>query len=216
MSNGNGKGNGYVVKGTAKRVKNSTYTKLTRERDAEIGGDEEEPKLEAGEGAGGHHAFAGVGHVKKRAFLVEYSQTGNLSAACHAAGVTSSTGYNWRNDQRHENQAFLQGVQKAKLMAIERMEAEVHRRGVEGFEEPVFYQGREVGKVRKYSDNLLMFMLKGCRPEKYRERYEHTGPGGGPMQVATLDLSRLTDAELQQALQLSAKVQGVDQHNPSE
>ena len=208
MSNGNGKGNGYVSKGAALKAQNSTYTKLTGERDAQLQGDEKEPE--------GHGEFPGVRNLKKRAFLAEYSQTGNLSAGCRAAGVDTKTGYNWRQDQSHENQAFLQAVQKAKLMAIERMEAEVHRRGVEGFEEPVFYQGREVGKVRKYSDNLLMFMLKGCRPEKYRERYEHTGPGGGPMQVATLDLSRLTDAELKQALELSAKVQGVDQHNPPE
>ena len=44
------------------------------------------------------------------------------------------------------------------------------RRALEGGEEPVFYQGKIVGSVRKYSDTLLMFMLKARRPERYRDR----------------------------------------------
>lgn len=47
---------------------------------------------------------------------------------------------------------------------------------------------------------LLEFLLKARKPEMYREQavVEHTGPGGGPVELIELglDLSKLTDAEL--------------------
>jgi hypothetical protein len=39
----------------------------------------------------------------------------------------------------------------------------------------VFYQGIQTATVRKYSDTLLIFLLKGRKPERYRERVEHSG-----------------------------------------
>ncbi len=52
----------------------------------------------------------------------------------------------------------------------DRMEDEARRRAVDGVEESVFYQGEQVSTVRRYSDTLLIFMLKARRPETYRER----------------------------------------------
>lgn len=45
-------------------------------------------------------------------------------------------------------------------------------RAVDGWEEPVWHQGVQVGTVRKYDSQLLMFLLRARRPEKYRERAE--------------------------------------------
>jgi hypothetical protein len=39
----------------------------------------------------------------------------------------------------------------------------------------VFYQGQMCATVRKYSDTLLIFLLKGRKPERYREQVEHSG-----------------------------------------
>ncbi len=36
----------------------------------------------------------------------------------------------------------------------------VHNRAIEGWDEPVFYQGRVVGKMRKYSDRMLEMLAK--------------------------------------------------------
>ena len=33
-------------------------------------------------------------------------------------------------------------------------------------------KGQAGGTVREYSDTLLIFLLKGMKPEKYRERYQ--------------------------------------------
>jgi len=36
----------------------------------------------------------------------------------------------------------------------------------------VFHQGKVCGGIRKYSDTLLIFLLKAAYPEKYRERVD--------------------------------------------
>lgn len=41
--------------------------------------------------------------------------------------------------------------------------------------------------VREYSDTLAIFLLKAHKPEKYRERHEHTGPNGGPIQFEKIE-----------------------------
>ncbi len=76
----------------------------------------------------------------------------------------------------------------AEEVAADRLEAEAWRRAVEGVERPVgWYQGKPGGYVKEYSDVLLIFLLKGLRPEKYRERMELKGG------LARLDLRQLPD-----------------------
>jgi hypothetical protein len=50
------------------------------------------------------------------------------------------------------------------------LEDEAFRRAHDGVDEPVFFQGQKCGDIRKYSDTLLTFLLKGMRPEKYKDR----------------------------------------------
>jgi hypothetical protein len=49
------------------------------------------------------------------------------------------------------------------------IEQEAWRRAVDGYDRPVFQDGELVGLVRAYSDVLLMMLLRGRRPEAYRE-----------------------------------------------
>jgi hypothetical protein len=80
---------------------------------------------------------------------------------------------------------------------------------VDGTLEPVFHQGQEVGQVRKYSDTLLIFLLKGRKPDTYRDNvsveqkgkvhHEHTG---------RLDLKLATDEELDILERLVQKTNG--------
>jgi hypothetical protein len=41
--------------------------------------------------------------------------------------------------------------------------AEARRRAIEGVEEPIMHQGQVVTTVRRYSDLLLIFLLKSAR-----------------------------------------------------
>jgi len=142
--------------------------------------------------------FPEVADPKKRAFLVRYAQTGKLADAAFVAGIDIKTGWNWRHDSADVK--FLAAFKIAQGLAGDRLEAEIDRRAMEGVEEPVYQQGRLVGTVRKFSDLLLIFRTKGVLPEKYRERFEHSGPAGGP--IETVDLSRLNVAELREIRRL--------------
>lgn len=142
-----------------------------------------------------------VRHLKK-GFLEEFARHGNISEAAREVGIDRTTVYLWKQ----RDAAFLEAFERAELDATEVLETEARRRAVEGWEEPVFGslgQGAgsgEIGTVRKFSDTLLIFLLKGRAPEKYRDRasLEHTGKNGGPIvaAVGNVDLSKLTDEEL--------------------
>lgn len=113
-----------------------------------------------------------AGQHKKRAMLAALRQLGNISQAAEAAGCSRSAHYLWlRTDPRYHAE-----VADAMEEAADHLEAEARRRAVEGTEEPVYYQGKPVGAIRRYSDLLLIFLLKAARPEKFRERVEHYAP----------------------------------------
>lgn len=83
--------------------------------------------------------------------------------------------------------AFAKRWEAAYDTGTEKLEAEAIRRGTMGVRKPVYQGGKLVGYVQDYSDTLLIFMLKARRPEVYRERFEHSGPGGGPIQVQRIE-----------------------------
>jgi hypothetical protein len=58
---------------------------------------------------------------------------------------------------------------------------ELARRAIEGVDEPVFWQGQQVGTVRRYSDRLLALMAK-AHLDEYGDRIEITGANGQPLQ----------------------------------
>lgn len=102
----------------------------------------------------------------RAAFLAELAASGNVSASATAADVSRRFVY----EQRAADLDFAAAWDDALEQGADSMEAEARRRAVDGWEEPVWYQGEDVGTVRKFSDTLLIFLLKGARPEKYRDR----------------------------------------------
>ncbi len=70
------------------------------------------------------------------------------------------------------------------------LEQEARRRAVEGVSEPVYYMGAEVGSVQKYSDTLMCLLLKGHKPQKYRERTDLNVTG---MDVVTAAMQSAMD-----------------------
>jgi hypothetical protein len=132
-----------------------------------------------------------IGHAKKAAFLAAYSQLGNLTAAAKASDVHRQRHYEWMKDDPDYPERFKQ----AHAEACDHLESEARRRAVEGVEKPVFHKGVICGTVQEYSDTLLIFLMKGALPEKYRERMEHSGPGGGAIPLAALGDAGLDDDE---------------------
>jgi len=106
------------------------------------------------------------------AFLAELAQTASVSAACQAARVSRTIAYR----RRAANQAFAESWSDALEEALDALELEARRRAVEGVERPVYYKGQECGRIRRYSDSLLIFLLKAYRPWKFRDNYAGKDP----------------------------------------
>lgn len=126
--------------------------------------------------------------AKAQRFLKAFALTANKVKAAEIAGCERHLHQYWMNQEGEEGDRYHGAYELAKAVAGELLESEATRRAVKGVEEPVFYQGEKCGEVQKYSDTLLIFLLKAARPEKYRERVsqELTGAGGGPITMATL------------------------------
>ena len=74
------------------------------------------------------------------------------------------------------------------MMAADSLEAEAIRRATEGTLKPTgWHKGEPGGYTREYSDILLIFLLKGMKPEKYQERVQVRGS------LANIDMSKLPD-----------------------
>ena len=124
-------------------------------------------------------------------FLAALRRGLSVGGAAAEAGVCVQTPYRWREADAD----FAARWHAAYEAGTDRLEDEALRRAVDGVDTPVYYGGEKVGDIRKYSDALLMFQLKGRRPEKYNKpiRAGYAGAEGGrPIETA---YARLSDIE---------------------
>lgn len=114
-------------------------------------------------------------------FLDVLSQYGNVTRAAEAAAVSRTALYK----RKAEDEEFAKAWDEAVQIGNKQLEDEARRRALEGVVEPVFDKdGNQTGERIKYSDTLLIFLLKGNNPDKFKDRVqgEITGKGGGPIQ----------------------------------
>lgn len=97
-----------------------------------------------------------------------------LSAA--AAGVEKTIHYRWL-----ANPAYAKDFAQAEAEFGDMLEAVAIARAKDGVLDPVFYQGQACGAIRKYSDGLMLALLKRFKPDRYAARTEVTGVGGAPI-----------------------------------
>lgn len=118
---------------------------------------------------------------RHKEFLAGLCLYGNVTRAAEEAGLDRVTLYR----KRRENEDFAAEWDKALEIGVAALEDEAKRRAYEGWLEPVFYQGSNCGTVRKFSDTLLIVLLKAHMPDKYAERSkaEHSGKDGGPLSI---------------------------------
>ena len=99
----------------------------------------------------------------KAAFLGMLAELPNITVVCKLMGIHFSNFYR----TRERDPDFDQGVKDAMEQGYDLIEEEARRRAVDGVMEPVFYRGEEVGAIRRYSDQLLITLLKGYKPKKF-------------------------------------------------
>lgn len=122
----------------------------------------------------------------EKAFFTCLAETGNVRRSCIAAAISRSTVYSFRG----QYQDFRESWDAALQEAMDVLEEEAYRRAVTGLKRLKFEKGKPVIDLstgeqyfeHEYSDTLLIFLLKGGRPEKFRDRHEVTGANGGPLE----------------------------------
>ncbi len=111
--------------------------------------------------------------VWKARFLLALSEGLPILAAAKLAGVSS----NAPAAERRRDPEFAAAWLQAAAIGTERLEEEAARRAYHGTLEPVYHKGQICGYTRKYSDVLLIFLLKARKPEMYRDSDERGGAG---------------------------------------
>lgn len=112
-------------------------------------------------------------------FLELLAESCNVTFAAAAAGINRKTAYR----HREADGAFAEDWDDAIEQGVEALEYEARRRALYGTERPIVHQGNVVATVHEYSDTLTIFLLKAHRPDKYRDRVEHTGKDGGAIEI---------------------------------
>lgn len=124
-------------------------------------------------------ASYGIVHPSKRSFLSAYSQGHTVESACDVAKVCRQTHYDWLKHEHDEKDAYIAAYAEAQERRFNVLELEARRRAVEGVIERTDFdkEGNIVSQVKKYSDALLQFLMRGHKPEVYRDNHhvEHSG-----------------------------------------
>lgn len=172
---------------------------------------------------------------KQQIFLDAYGECGVIKYACRVAQINRSTVRYWLEHDKDFKDVFPD----SKEDACDTLEFAAYTQAVEGTEEPAVSMGKLVYEeelvldengeqvydskgrpvtrrgnlvtIKKYSPQLLITLLKANMPEKYRERtqVEHSGPGGGPIQIQrNPNLKNLNDEELDALENLAKKAVG--------
>lgn len=138
---------------------------------------------------------------KKAAFLAAFRECGNISRAARESDVPRTMHYLWMEDEE-----YVAAFRQAEEEAADHLEEEARRRAVDGLRRLKFFKGapiidpdtQEPYYELEYSDTLLIFLLKGVRPDKFRDRHEITGKDGKAL-IPLEELRRLMEEAEQKA-----------------
>lgn len=136
------------------------------------------------------------------AFLSSVAECGNITKACGELRINRGTIY----QMRQEDETFKNRLNEALTVGYDSWEDAAAKRAFEGVAKPVYQQGMQVGSVIEFSDTLAALLLKGSKPERYKERISSEVSVNGKM---TLALEKLSDDELNEAINKKLQMLGV-------
>jgi hypothetical protein len=99
-------------------------------------------------------------------FLEKLADTRNVTIAAQAAGIARRAALSLRA----RDAGFAAAWQDAEDAASDLLEHEARERAIKGVAEPVYYHGKKVGEMRRYSETLLLMFLRAERPEKFADK----------------------------------------------
>ena len=133
---------------------------------------------------------------KQARFLAKYRRSGNIKFSCSYAGISRQTFYDWQKN----DDAFKAQLADAEPDVNDTLDEAAYERGVEGvpsyvvsnghmvyeeipmldqggkpkldkYDKQIFLRGKPLVE-RKYSDTLLVTLLKARMPEKYKDKQQ--------------------------------------------
>lgn len=136
-----------------------------------------------------------------------FRKFGRVDLATKAAGVDRTMHYDWLQKFPDYKAAF----EEAREEVTDMLEDEAFRRAYEGTIEPVFHAGKraldfvlnedgtpKLGKdgkpiptpafIRRYSDSIITFLLKGRKRDVYGDKLEATGANGTPLNPGKIEV----------------------------
>ena len=113
--------------------------------------------------------------LEKALELIQAGQ--NIIDVAEAINVSRQALYCHRKVDKEFADAWDEALEIGDQIKVSLHEREADRRAIDGWDEPVFYEGRLCGYKRRYSDGLLIARLKSLAPEKYADRsnVNHSG-----------------------------------------
>lgn len=99
-------------------------------------------------------------------FIDFLAACGNIKKSAEAANIPYAKIF----IMKKSDPEFREKMDDALSNAAVILEDEARRRAIEGVEEPILYKGEITGSKIKYSDALLLALLKAHYPEKYAEK----------------------------------------------
>ena len=123
-------------------------------------------------------------YPKQRAFLAAFAICGKVTEAAQHAEIGRTVVYNWLQ----ESEQFKKAFELHEQIAARNLEDEAYRRAHDGVRklkffkgEPIMVKNPDTGELEpyvehEYSDSLAQFLLRGLKPDKYREKPEPPPP----------------------------------------
>lgn len=126
---------------------------------------------------------------RRKLYLDELAKCGLRIVAQEKANVCSATVTKHRNEDPEFAQAEADAMEKHNAM----VEGEVRRRGIEGVQEAIYWEGAVVGWKTVYSDKLLeLYAKRRIREYNPRVEIDQNTNHGGSIAVGLADLSKLS------------------------
>lgn len=153
---------------------------------------------------------------KKTAFLELFARCGNVTRASDEIGLDRGRHYAWLRKDEEYRAKFAEAEQRA----ARNLEDEAYERAITGARRPVLHDGKQVMLPEKRivtvigedgvsretetevlvplfeyqkSDTLLIFLLKGLKPDRYRDQVAVMGKDGQPIGVDFNGLRKLLE-----------------------
>lgn len=123
-------------------------------------------------------------------FFTKLGECGNVTEAAKGIDVSRV----WLYRIKHIDPEITKRWEEAEKAGVKGLEDEAKRRAFIGIDAPQYYKGERIEVIKKYSDLLLIFLLKAHDPEKYRERIDQKVTTDTT--ITDEDLTGLTAAEL--------------------